>query len=171
MLLAVGAGLLACLALALSFLEGETQVLQQSAPEHRSEKPPLGRLEVKGMERAEKAQELRDPFTVLHEQAGEAPRRAVGKDRAKEPAGQVSPVGKAKPAAAKAAGPQPAYGLRLQGIAAGAGGRLALLSDGRQTAALAAGESLGAWQVRMVEENRVLVAGPEGEQWLQLAMP
>lgn len=167
---AVLAGLLPVLALA--FPEAETSTLQPAAVEPQAETPPLGRLEVKGMEQAEKAGELHDPFTLLHEQAAEAPQalpKAKGAEGPKVSGGGALRDSHSAPSA-KAGKAETVPGISLQGIAAGAGGRLALLSDGRQTAALAVGESLGAWQVRSVEESRVLVAGPGGERWLQLAL-
>jgi len=174
-LLAAGMGLLVMLpVLVLAFPEREMQVLQP-VEEQRAEKPHVGRLEVQGLEAAKAARELKDPFTAMHEQAEKAPGPAEGsKGAGKETVRQPSPRAKSPGPAGegKTAAPikSPAR-LTLQGIAGGANGRLAMLSDGHQTATLAVGEKLGAWQVRAVEENRVLVAGPGGEQWLQLALP
>ena len=134
----------------------------------------VGRQSVKGMEKAAGKQVLHDPFTLAHETEAEAAQIAQPKPQtppAPEKASPSVPPKQAPPTPQAESYEPPAPSLALQGIAGGEQGRLAILSDGRQSMALAVGESLGAWQVQDIEANRVLVAGPDGEKWLPLSMP
>ena len=156
---------------ALAITEPDDSTISRQAKQQKQ----VGRQSVKGMEKAAGKQVLHDPFTLVHETEAEAARVTQERQQAPSAPEKASPTVPSKqmpPAPSQAESHEPVMpSLVLQGIAGGEQGRLAILSDGRQSMALGVGESLGAWQVQAIDGNRVLVAGPEGERWLQLAMP
>lgn len=142
----------------------------------RPQAAPRGRQEVRGMEMASETKELHNPFTPAHETAAEAEEQSSG--GAKEDHEVKAPPQPPKIAETPAVPPQsspaapvsPAMPV-LQGIADGAGGRLAMLNVDGRTVTLGEGESEGGWQVQRIERERVQLSGPGGAVWLALKMP
>lgn len=154
----------------------DSLAVQTPEPKATAASAPMGRQEVQGLSKAAETRELHDPFTLAHETASEAKLQAESaspkQDELKAP--PPPPPEKAEVPAttpkpdnrAAAANAMPV----LQGIAEGAGGRLAMLSMEGQSVTLGEGESRAGWQVQKIEKDKVQVSGPDGTVWLGLKM-
>lgn len=124
--------------------------------------------------------ELRNPFSFRHEQRGEEssgqdeknaslPDRKTGVTKTRGTGASGSPEDRQGSAAkpAQQAEKRPAA-IALRGIFYGDPGRFAILSAGERSASLTEGESLAGWRVMKIEQDGVLLQGPQGEQYLRV---
>lgn len=124
--------------------------------------------------------ELRNPFSLRHEKREEgnldtgmktgqpavsrnglAEQRTAGNRRGPRPSG--TPAAPQQRPSAEAAS-----AVNLRGIFYGEAGRFAILAAGSQSSSLAEGESFAGWQIQKIEQQGVLLLGPQGEQYLRL---
>ena len=115
---------------------------------------------IKGLARANESQELRNPFSLLHEREGEGASGQLNVVRPEPKESVAAPV--PKTAAEKNTAPANSgrkTNLVLCGIVEGAGGRLALLQTGNSTVTAACGEAVAGWQVTEIGRESVTVAG------------
>lgn len=147
--------------------EEPAPVLQSD--KHREEQPAEP-PEIKGLQQANASQELRNPFSLLHEREGEI--AEAGKDGQK-PLPATTDSGVATQVAEKQNRPVPKgkqADIVLCGIVEGAGGRLALLRAGSSTVTAGCGEMVAGWQVTAVGAESVTVARAGQVRHLPLAM-
>ena len=129
---------------------------QESLPQ-----PSQAATEIAGLEQANEGKEVRNPFSLLHERAGEVAAAVPDTQKVAEngPHPQENaPIqghkGRQKNVLVKK---EKAPEIVLCGIVEGAGGRLALLQVGSSTATAAVGEMVQGWQVTRVGSNAVTV--------------
>ena len=131
---------------------------RRNAPDHTA---------LKGSGQAIPADAIGNPFSLLHE-------KRRGEGRAEETPAPARKIGSADKAPQAAAPSMPLPVVRgagapaLKGIVSGAQSRLAILSDGTQTATLAVGESFAGFVVESIEADGVSVRGEAGTAWLAL---
>ena len=163
LLLAGGAG---------AYYAGEAEepplVLQEDKTQvTAAQEPP----EIKGLQQADAVQELRNPFSLLHEREGELAEQSpqVSKPEEKKAAVVLASTKKMKqpPADLKK---EKNSGLSLCGIVEGDGGRLALLRNGDATVTAGCGESIAGWQVTTVGETSVTLTRAGQVRRLSLTM-
>lgn len=140
--------------------ESEEAQLTERAPAAKSAAARSARVDVPRAQMA--SEELRDPFSPLHEKHGEAKAEAAALPAAARAKGTLTPHG--SQATAKAASAVP----RLTGIILGAE-PLATLELGERCEALKAGESMGAYRVERIEAGGALLSSPGGELWLSIS--
>lgn len=129
--------------------------------------PPV----IKGLARANEVQELRNPFSLLHEREGDTVTGKLDAARTEPKENIAAPV--PKPAAGKTTAPANSgrkTNLVLCGIVEGAGGRLALLQTGNSTVTAACGETVAGWQVTEIGRESVTLAGHGQVRRLPLTM-
>ena len=124
---------------------------------------------IKGLARANDVQELRNPFSLLHEREGEIAGNELKKASSEQiAASPVLPVSPEKQAAPAKHGEK--EGILLCGIVEGAGGRLAILQVGSNTVNAGCGETVAGWQVMEISRESVTVAGNGQVRRLPLTM-
>ena len=135
-------------------------------PEEKQERPEKeGRWKILGEETAAKGEKLQDPFSLLHERRGSAEKKEILLPAEKEEASSapsVPPAVEAKPDKA----PSPEWVLK--GILSGAEGRLAIVSNGKETRSVAVGEHFGDWVVEDIGEDVLTFSGNGGGGQLRL---
>lgn len=137
---------------------------------------PGGRQEIAGWQKAEETEAVRNPFSLRHETAEEAP-QAVPEKTEKPPEKALPPVPKMSKGKLP---PEPAGSLQvpgdvlppapmLKGLLEGEGGKIAMIQIAGQTASLSAGESFQDCMVLAIEENSVVIRS--GGQERRLFLP
>lgn len=123
---------------------------------------PAAVRQIEGIEAAARREELRNPFTYVHETRGTPVQGAPGEPGA---ADQAKPTG-APPSGAAERTPAPAPGtaapvkkkepVTLRGVVTGAdGARMAILAQGEDSAVLSAGEKWRTYTVAHVADDSV----------------
>lgn len=125
-----------------------------------------------GMELAAKKEDLKDPFTLMHEDR-ESSREISG--QGKMEAGKVVPkeqpplpAGGAGDRTAAPADKEKKSAIVLQGVASGEGGRLALLSDGKESRSVTVGEVYQGKTVTEIGDTYICLSGQLGEERIDL---
>lgn len=148
--------------------EEPASVLQSD--KHREEQPAEP-PEIKGLQQANASQELRNPFSLLHEREGEI--AEAGREEQKPLPATATERAAVTPVAKKQNVPVPKVrqaDIILCGIVEGAGGRLALLRTGNSTVTAGCGEMVAGWQVTDVGAESVTVARAGQVRHLPLTM-
>ena len=134
-----------------------------------SETTPPPSLEITGLAAAAKRTALRNPFSETHERMGESPPAAVPesvKGTAAAPPSLSVPVSPVQQAVAASSAPPPAP-LVLRGVVTGADGtRIAILAQGADGAALAAGETWHGYTLRTLTERTAILDSAAGTSTL-----
>ena len=123
-----------------------------------------GQWNILGAEMAAEGKETRNPFSLMHEDRGTGMALPEEKTEPVEPplsAVSLAPV--STPPAVQQAGTyekEPAWVLK--GILSGEEGRLAILSNGKETVNAVVGEKFGRWVVQEIGEDFVRFSGDHG---------
>lgn len=125
--------------------------------------------------------ELRNPFSLRHEKHEEEnPGTDKGKLLPADPGTETTkqegaehrlPSEPAGPSVSASEWSKTAEGqatVNLRGILYGESRHFAILAAGSKSASLAEGESFAGWQVQKIEQQGVLLLGPQGEKYLRL---
>lgn len=135
--------------------------------QHGETTPPS--LEITGLAAAAKRTALRNPFSETHERMGESPPAAVPepvKGTAAPPPSLSVPVPPVQQAVVASSAPPPAP-LVLRGVVTGADGtRIAILAQGADGAALAAGETWRGYTLRTLTERTAILDSAAGTSTL-----
>lgn len=135
--------------------------------QHSETTPPS--LEITGLAAAAKRTALRNPFSETHERMGESPPAAVPepvKGTAAAPPSLSVPVSPVQQAVVASSAPPPAP-LVLRGVVTGADGtRIAILAQGADGAALAAGETWRGYTLRTLTERTAILDSAAGTSTL-----
>ncbi|MBQ3971517.1 MAG: hypothetical protein II687_04845, partial [Selenomonadaceae bacterium] len=147
-------------------------------PEEKQESTEReGRWKILGEETAAKGDKLQDPFSLLHEGREGAAKKEILPPAGKEetpPVAQVHPAMGAKPDVKPDVKPDAKPGKVsppawvLKGILSGAEGRLAIVSNGKETRSVAVGEHFGECVVEDIGEDFLTFSGDGGGGQLQL---
>jgi len=147
-------------------------------PGEKQESPEKGgRWKILGEETAAKGEKLQDPFSLLHEGREGAAKKEILPPAGKEetpPVAQVPPAMGAKPDVKPDVKPDaksdkvspPAWVLK--GILSGAEGRMAIVSNGKETRSVAVGEHFGDCVVEDIGEDFLTFSGNGGGGQLRL---
>ena len=128
------------------------------------------RRKILGMEAAAEGKTLKDPFTLLHEERGQA--KDAKAEEAPKPAPPQTAAAAPHPAReAKLSKPaqKPKEEWALKGVVSGAEGRLAIVSNGKETRTVAAGEQFGNRVVQAIDEDSLRFS--EGNSEGKMSLP
>ena len=147
----------------------EVSVEAGDVPEEKQELPEKeGRWKILGEETTAKGEKLQDPFSQLHEGRDGAAKKEILPSAGTEeapPAAPIPPTVEAKPDAKP---DQVSPEWVLKGILSGAEGRLAIVSNGKETRSVSVGEHFGDCVVEDIGEDFLIFSGNGGGGQLRL---
>ena len=171
--LLIGAGISCC-----CLTDSQLQATERPVETKKVSGKELGVKPVAGLEQAEVQQDVRNPFTILHETEKDPATRVPAEQQVELPA-EDSPVGERPEVgsnanecgigggdhvSAAAASSHPV----LCGLAQGNHGKLVMIRIGSQTVTAGVGEWAGSWQIREITDAAVVLDDGTKRERLQL---